>query len=116
VLPGVNWLYGWDINDFLATGGSTQMNRRIDGTTAEPFFELAQSWTINYSLTDRVGAYTEWFAFFPSGADTETTQHFVDGGFTFLATDNVQLDIRAGKGLSAGGVDYFLGTGASFRF
>jgi hypothetical protein len=116
VLPGVNWLYGWDVNEFLATGGSTQMNRRIDGTTAEPYFEVAQSWTIGYSLTDRLGAYTEWFAFFPSGADTDPTLHFLNGGFTFLATDNVQLDVRAGKGLSAGGDDYFLGTGASFRF
>src|SRR5688572_20575959 len=30
VLPGINWLYGWDINDFLSTAGSTQINKAID--------------------------------------------------------------------------------------
>ncbi len=30
VLPGLNWLYGWDIDDIFSTGGSTQFNRRVD--------------------------------------------------------------------------------------
>ena len=115
VLPGVNWLYGWDVTDFVSTAGSTQINRRVDGMTAEPYYELAQSWTIGYTLTDRLGAYTEWFALFPSGADSDPTQHYLDGGFTYLVTDNFQLDIRAGKGLSGGADDYFLGAGASIR-
>lgn len=68
VLPGVNWLYGWDINDFLSTAGSTQFNRAIDDTGIA-YTEWAQSWTVGYSLTERVGAYTEWFAFFSHGAD-----------------------------------------------
>lgn len=116
VLPGVNWLYGWDVNEFLSAAGSTQINRRVDAVTAEPYYEVAQSWTFGYTLTDRLGAYTEWFAFFPSGADADPTQHYLDGGFTYLVTDDFQLDIRAGKGLSGGSDDYFLGSGASIRF
>ncbi|MEQ8791407.1 MAG: transporter [Pirellulaceae bacterium] len=116
VLPGVNWIYGWDINEFLGTAGSTQINRVLDGTTSAAYYEIAQSWTFGYTLTDRLGAYTEWFALMPSGADTDRTQHYLNGGFTYLMSDNVQLDVRAGKGLSGTGDDYFLGTGASLRF
>jgi hypothetical protein len=116
VLPGINWIYGWEINDLLSTAGSTQINRTLDGTTNAAYYEIAQSWTFGYSLTDRLGAYTEWFALIPSGADTDHTQHYLNGGFTYLLTDNVQADVRAGKGLSATGDDFFLGTGASVRF
>jgi hypothetical protein len=115
VLPGVNWLYGWDLNDWLATGGSTQANRALDDVSDEPYLEIAQSWTINYSLAEWLGMYTEWFAFIPDGADSNHTEHYADGGFTFLVTNNVQLDIRAGVGLNDAADDFFTGAGFAVR-
>lgn len=114
-LPGINWLYGWDVNDFIGVGGSTQFNGAVDGTTAHKYTEWAQAITINYALTEDVGAYTEWFAFFPSGADTEQVQHYIDGGFTYRPTLDMQFDIRAGIGLTDASDDYFVGTGFSIR-
>jgi hypothetical protein len=116
VLGGVNWLYGWDVSDFIATGGSTQFNRTIDADSGNAYTEWAQSWTIGYSLTERLGAYTEWFAFFPHGADFAKPQHYFDGGFTYLISDNVQWDVRAGVGLNDAADDYFAGTGLSIRY
>ncbi len=116
VLPGVNWLYGWDINDFLSTGGSTQFNREIDETTSASYTGWAQSWTIGYSLGDKLAAYTEWFAFFPNSADTAKPEHYFDGGFTYLISNDIQWDIRAGVGLNEAAGDYFVGTGLSIRF
>jgi hypothetical protein len=116
VLPGVNWLYGWDINEFLSTAGSTQFNRTIDEATGEAYTEWAQSWTVGYSLTDRLRAYTEWFAFFPHSAETAKPQHYIDGGFTFLFSNDIQWDIRAGVGLNDAADDHFIGTGLSIRF
>ena len=90
VLAGLNWLYSWGISDFLATGGSTQFNRAIDETSSDAYTQWAQSWTLAYSLSDRVGAYTEYYGFYPSGADTASTEHYFNGGFTYLLSDNVQ--------------------------
>ena len=115
VLPGVNWLYGWDINDFLATGGSSQVNRALDDS-GEFYTEFAQSWTINYTLTEKLGAYTEWFALVPHGADTARTEHYFDGGFVYLVTNDFQLDIRGGVGLNRAADDFFVGAGASYRY
>lgn len=67
-------------------------------------------------MSDNLGAYTEWFALIPSGADTTKTQHFFNGGFTYLINNDVQFDIRAGVGLNDAADDYFVGTGLSFRF
>jgi hypothetical protein len=115
VEPGVNWLYGWDINDFLAAGGSTQVNRARDDTGVW-YAEFAQSFTVNYTLAEKLGAYTEWFAFFPAGSADELPQHYFDGGFTYRVHNNLQLDIRAGVGLNEAADDYFAGSGAVFRF
>jgi len=115
VLPGLNWLYGWDINDFLSTGGSTQANKSVEDN-GNIYVEVAQSWTVGYSLTEKLGAYTEWFAFFPSGADEAKPEHYFDGGFTYSVNNNLQLDIRAGVGLNDAADDYFLGSGFVKRF
>jgi len=116
LLPGLNWIYGWQLCDFISTAGSTQLNRAVDDITADPYTQWAQSWTIAYSLADRLGAYTEWFAFFPHSADTANPEHFFNGGFTFLLSDDVQWDIRAGLGLNDAADDFFAGTGLSIRF
>jgi hypothetical protein len=116
VLPGFNWLYGWDISDFLSFAGSTAANMAIDDVTGDKFLEFAQAFTIGYTLTEKVGAYTEWFMITPSGAETVRTQHYFDGGFIYRVTNNLQLDVRAGKGVSAGSDDYFVGSGAVVRW
>jgi len=116
VLPGVNWIYGWEINKFISTAGSTQFNRAIDGGTGSAYTQWAQSWTVAYTLHDRLGAYTEWFALIPHSAETQKTEHYFNGGFTFLSSDDVQWDIRAGVGLNDAADDYFVGSGVSIRF
>jgi hypothetical protein len=115
VMPGVNWLYGWDINDFLAAGGSSQVNRARDDA-GEFYTEFAQSFTIGYGLTDKLGAYTEWFALIPHGAAEAKPEHYFNGGFTYLLSNDLQLDIRAGVGLNEHADDFFIGSGASYRY
>jgi hypothetical protein len=116
VLPGVNWLYGWDVTEVISFAGSTQANRAIDEGTGRSYTEFAQSFTVGYSLADRLGMYTEWFAFFPHSADTARVEHYFNGGFTYLFSDDVQFDIRGGKGLNEASDDWFAGTGLSIRF
>ncbi|MDG1897197.1 MAG: transporter [Fuerstiella sp.] len=115
-MPGANWIYGWEINDFVSTAGSTQFNRSVDDGSGENYTEWAQSWTVAYSLCDQIGAYTEWFALIPHSADTAMTEHYVNGGFTYLLTNDIQWDVRIGTGLNAAADDYFIGTGLSLRY
>ncbi len=116
VLPGLNWTYGWELNERISTAGSTQFNRNVDDGSGEAYTEWAQSWTIAYSLTEKVGAYTEWFALFPHSSETVLPEHYFNGGFTRLFCNDVQWDIRAGLGLNEAADDYFVGTGLSMRF
>ncbi|NND96496.1 MAG: transporter [Pirellulaceae bacterium] len=115
-LPGLNLLYGWDLNDSISTAGSTQFNRAIDDGSGDAYTQWAQSWTIGVSLADRVGAYAEYFGFYPTSADTARSENYFNGGFTFLVNHDVLWDIRGGVGLDDNSDDYFVGTGLSFRW
>ncbi len=115
VLPGLNWLYGWDIDDIFSTGGSTQFNRRVDDV-GESYTEWAQSWTVNAALADNIGSYLEYFVIAPHSAVAAETEHYVDGGFTYRPVNDVQFDIRAGVGLNEAAADMFAGIGLSLRY
>ncbi len=114
-LPGVNFVYSWDLSDKFDVAGSTQANRALDDNGNDFFVEFAQSLTSGYSWTDELGSFAEWYMFAPAGAETSRNQQYFDTGFTYLFTDNFQWDIRAGVGLNQAADDFFTGTGLSFR-
>lgn len=116
VLPGLNWLYGWDVTERVSFGGSSQYNLSVDEVTDRVHGEFAQSATMGISLGERLGGYAEWFMLTPAGAETEGTEHYFDGGFTYRWSNNLQFDVRLGRGLSAASTDYFAGTGVVMRF
>lgn len=74
-------------------------------------------WTVSVgkSLTDRLGAFVEIYGDAPLSAEGGATSS-LDGGFTYLLTDNLQIDILAGAGLSERADDWFIGSGVSYRF
>jgi hypothetical protein len=115
VEPGVNRLYGWDVTEVIAVGASTQVNRARDDADVS-YAEFAQSVTINYTLTEKLGGYTEYFGLYPAGSAVQLPQNYFDGGFTYKVHNNLQLDIRAGVGLDEAADDFFAGSGAVMRF
>ncbi len=117
MLPGVNLLYGWEALDgYLELGGSTQINRARDDV-GHFYYEIAQSATLGVALSKKLSAYTEYFGFYPTSARVgPLAQHFINGGFRYLITNNVQFDIRGGLGLNRNAEDYFVGSGISIRY
>ncbi len=115
MLAGVNLIYAWEVGDRVSTAGSTQFNSQIDEVTGSLFVLGAQSWTVGYELTERLGAYAEWFALFPHGADSASPEHYFNGGLTVQLSDNLQWDVRVGAGLNRASDDFFVGTGLSWR-
>lgn len=115
VQPGVNWLYSWGLCDDTSLAGSTQFNRAIDDS-GQAYTEWAQSLAVGLSLTEDIGAYTEWYALFPTSAETAKPEHYLNGGFTYLVNNDLQWDFRVGFGLNDAADDFFTGFGLSMRF
>lgn len=116
VLPGVNFLYGWDLIDDWSLGASTGLNPTVDDTTTDTYTEFSQSFTINHSWTKRIGSYCEWYVLSPVNADTRKAEHYLDGGVTTLISNDAQWDVRVGVGLNESADDFFAGTGLSIRY
>lgn len=116
VLPGVNWLYSWAMSDDLSVAGSTQFNRAVNDT-GNAYTEWAQSATAAFGITEEVGGYVEWYGLFPHAATGGVKpEHYLNGGITYLFSNDIQFDIRAGYGLNDASDDVFIGSGLSVRF
>jgi Putative MetA-pathway of phenol degradation len=113
-LPELKLIYGWEINDRLATRGSTQVGRAIQDTTGDDDTQWNQSWMASYRLHPRTKVFGEWFALVPTS--DEETEHYVSTGLTYLLTNDIQWDLRGGWGLNDEALDSFVGTGLSWRF
>ena len=116
VLPGVNWLWGWDLNERWAFAGNTQVNRAVDDSQPDTFTIWTQSLALSTSLTDRLGIYGEWFGYAAEKGVEGLDEQYLSGGMTVLFGNNVQWDFRGGVGLNDDSDDYFVGTGLSLRF
>jgi hypothetical protein len=116
VLPGVNYLYGWELNEDWTLGGSTGVNAATDDETTDTYSEFSQSFTVGHSWTERVKSYCEWYVLSPISADTNRAENYFNGGFTVLINDDLQWDIRAGVGLNESSDDFFAGSGLSVRY
>lgn len=78
------------------------------------FAELSGSVSVGIGVTEALGAYLEAYGIAPTGGGP-ASRSVVNGGVTWLAGPNLQLDVRAGTGLSGPSPDLILGTGAVWR-
>ncbi|MDB5386850.1 MAG: transporter [Planctomycetaceae bacterium] len=74
------------------------------------------STSLLYQASPRVGGFLEWYSFFSANAVDNRPAHYIDTGFYFYATPNVQYDIRVGQRLSDRVDTLFTGAGVSFRY
>ena len=75
---------------------------------------IVYSLVFGVSLTDRLGMFIELFGDRQVTGVTATSAS-VDGGFTLLLDDLVQLDLSIGRRLRGPADDMFVGAGLSFR-
>ncbi len=113
------WEYGLTVNQSLDIGGGWELGSSLFLTLAATedqrhYFEPAFTLALGRDLTERLGFYIETYQGWLKD-DTRYWQSSLDGGFTFMLTEDVKLDI---------GVNwYFNGqqalnpfSGISFRF
>lgn len=68
---------------------------------------------VSLPVSDRTSSFIEYFGLFADGRGAE---HYINGGFAYLARHHVQLDLHAGAGLNSRAADLFVGLGIAYRF
>lgn len=81
-----------------------------DGDTPEQTNYYTASF--NYSLSKRLNVFAETYGFYKRMTEADNR---LDGGITFLVTNNIMVDAEGGIGLSNISPKYFIGAGFSFR-
>jgi len=111
--PEVKVLTAWSLTDRLGFSSNFNVGRPFDGVRS--FTEYAGSGSLGFAATDRIGLYAEAFAFAPQDG-SKVVSKYVNSGFTFLFSPDVQLDVRGGIGpQSTQRRDYFAGVGLVVR-
>lgn len=75
---------------------------------------LNYSSTLGLDLTPKLGTFLELYGDVPMNHSSGPA-HSWDGGFAFLVSENIQLDLSGGFGLTDSADDWFLGLGVSLR-
>jgi hypothetical protein len=114
-LPGINYLYGWDLNEKIKLTGSSQLDRAAE-TDVSQYLEVAQSGNLKFELSEKVSTFTEFFALLPHSAHEKRPEYYFDCGLQFQISEDAQADMRIGTGLNAEADNLFAGGGLSFRF
>lgn len=109
----LNYCYSWEFTKKLSLNCST--GNLWTSEAGDRFSTFFQSASLEYDLTERLHCFNEWYGQFRCGADDNRTQQYYDGGFTFLITPNLQVDWRAGWGLSDASDRFFTGCGLVIR-
>ena len=75
--------------------------------------EVAYVYSIAYGkgITEKLGVYAELYGDMP---ENSKANHFWDAGFTYLISNNVQIDATVGSSITKG-QDILISTGISFR-
>ena len=111
--PGATLAMSWELSERLGLGANA--NVAAASQDGDRFGQFSGAVALGVSLADRVGAYGEYFLFAPPGPGDDATG-FLNGGLTFLATNDLQFDVRAGFGMHGVDGDFFVGAGFATRF
>ncbi len=111
--PEIVFLWAYDITESFAVAGNVGLAAPTDDD--DRFFQVSASLSAAVALSEKVGAYVEYFGFYPN-AEHSDAAHSVNGGLTYLINNNFQIDWRIGAGLNEEADDFFTGVGFAFRF
>ena len=119
VMPGINYDFGWDVvKDLFAIEGVIEAAGATDAL-GHHYTSAATGLTLVTDLTKNLQNFTEWFGIYSLGAldpGLAGPQHYIVSGFVYFIGKNMEIDIRAGVGLTDHSSNYLAGTGFSIRY
>ena len=109
VIPRFRFLFAHSLSDRFTFSYNLGAEWE-DGTSATTGIYTA---SFGAALFKNCSMFVEAYGFMKENSHPD---HRLDGGFTYLVTNNLQLDCSGGIGLSEQSPDYFVSCGLSFRF
>ena len=119
--PAVRLAFANELSDRVGIGYNVgvEWNTECDPLVADAcvektFADYVYTVAFRFAVSERLGAFAESFGTVEFNFG-RTSAHALDGGFTYLLRDNLQLDASGGIGLNDAAGDWFVGAGVSVR-
>jgi hypothetical protein len=119
VMPGINYDFSWEVvKDLVSIEGVVEAAGATDNL-GHHYTTLSTGLTVVTDLTHNLQNFTEWFGTYAQGAldpGLGGPQHYVVTGFVYFLSNDMEIDIRAGVGLTNHSSNYLAGSGFSIRY
>lgn len=106
---GVLWTYA--LQDGPGLFGTVLLSSPTQAGDRET--QITPAVGVSFSHTERLSSYTEYFGTFPEEGGPA---HVLNGGFAYLFSEDIQLDVHVGFGLNSRADDRFIGAGFAKRW
>ncbi|MCF8230971.1 MAG: transporter [Bacteroidales bacterium] len=109
VSPSLRMTFAHTLSDNLSLGYN--LGAEWDGHNPEASYYYSLAFGIG--VTEKLGAFLESYGLL---YEDDKPRHKADAGFTYLVSNNFQLDVSGGIGLSDTATDFYTSVGLSYRF
>lgn len=115
--PMLKWLNDWSLPADFALGTNIGFDVPARNPAGEKYARFLYAVTTGHPvsfISDQLNAFVELQGIFPTDS-SDPAEHTFDSGFTFLVTNDIQLDTFVQIGLTEGATDITTGLGFSWR-
>jgi hypothetical protein len=111
--PGMKLSLAWTLTERISLGSNLGVT--CASGDEEQFLEAVASLSLGFSLNGALGGFVEYYAFIPESS-AGSPEQFVDAGFAYVVSNDLQIDLRAGTQVGGGATDLFVGAGLAYRW
>ncbi|MDF1876078.1 transporter [Sulfurimonas sp. SAG-AH-194-I05] len=111
ITPLIGLLWDYTLYEDISLFGTLQGSTYYDN---ERIYDFQPAIGVSLAHTDKFGTYLEYYSIIHS-SNNQDTQQVIGGGFTYLLSDDIQLDINTGLGLNSIS-DNSIGFGIAMQF
>ncbi|MBX9656671.1 transporter [bacterium] len=108
------YAFGWELANRWRLDSSLRYG--TEHTVRDAFNEWLPSVVLRVPLSDRWNVHMEYFGIYSQGAEREFSRGFVSPGTHFLLTENIELGVRGGWGITDDSPNFFTNFGIGWRF
>ena len=111
ISPLIGLLWDYTIDESISLFGTIQSSTYKE---QKRIYDLQTAIGVTWNHTENFASFIEAYSILPSSSSI-SKEYVVDGGFTYLIQENIQLDINGGIGLNRES-NNFLGAGIAVTF
>jgi hypothetical protein len=112
--PVVTYAAGWELPNRWRIDGALRYAMGAERNNS--FNRWGPSMLLRIPVTEEFHAHFEYFGVFSQGWFDDTTRAFVSPGCHYNFTDNLELGLRVGWGITPDAANFFANTGFGWRF